>query len=206
MLMNDEFPFLSLTLGEKGTQEELAFEGATDSGLRTPAPSHLCGVSMIEALVAILILSFALLGLAFLQAQGMKSNTGAYARTQATILAYDILDRIRANPANPASYESKSSGATGACATAVSTNAPSGTCSAATASAGNDLICWYASLAATLAGAGGCIDYDSTLTDRIAVSVTINWTNQKTRKLAGDTSSDTVPQSLTISTEIPLPI
>jgi type IV pilus assembly protein PilV len=150
------------------------------------------GVSLIEALVTIVILSFALLGLAFLQAQGMKSNTGAYARTQATILAYDILDRIRANPANAASYES-----TGA----------SGTCSATTATADNDLICWYTTLAAALPGSSASIVHDEAILDRIAINVTINWTNQIVRKLASDTSTtNTVPQTLTINTEIPLPI
>ena len=45
---------------------------------------------MIEALVAILILAIGLLGLAFLQAQGLKFNTSAYARTQASILHYAV--------------------------------------------------------------------------------------------------------------------
>ncbi len=55
------------------------------------------GFSLIEVLVALLVLSIGLLGLAFLQGQGMKFNTNAYARTQATLLAYDIVDRMRAN-------------------------------------------------------------------------------------------------------------
>jgi type IV pilus assembly protein PilV len=56
------------------------------------------GFSMIEVLVALLVLSIGLLGLAMLQVQGMKFNSDAYFRTQATILAYDIIDRMRANP------------------------------------------------------------------------------------------------------------
>lgn len=55
------------------------------------------GFSMIEVLISLLVLSIGLLGLAFLQGQGMKYNTDAYLRTQATILAYDIVDRMRAN-------------------------------------------------------------------------------------------------------------
>lgn len=55
------------------------------------------GFSLVEVLVALLVLSIGLLGLAFLQGQGMKFNTDAYARTQATLLAYDIVDRMRAN-------------------------------------------------------------------------------------------------------------
>ena len=55
------------------------------------------GVSMVEVLVAIVVLSFGLLGLAGLQADGLRSNNDAYMRSQATLLAYDMLDRMRAN-------------------------------------------------------------------------------------------------------------
>jgi len=48
-------------------------------------------------MVALLIFSIGLLGLAMLQATGLKFNTDSYARTQATILAYDLIDRMRAN-------------------------------------------------------------------------------------------------------------
>lgn len=53
---------------------------------------------MLEVLVSMLILSFGLLGLAALQISGLKSNHMGYIRTQAAQLAYDIGDRIRANP------------------------------------------------------------------------------------------------------------
>ena len=55
------------------------------------------GISMVEVLVAIVVLSFGLLGLAGLQADGLRSNHDAYMRSQATLLAYDMLDRMRAN-------------------------------------------------------------------------------------------------------------
>jgi type IV pilus assembly protein PilV len=50
-------------------------------------------------MVALLIFSIGLLGLAMLQGTGLKFNTDSYARTQATILAYDLIDRMRANVA-----------------------------------------------------------------------------------------------------------
>ncbi len=56
------------------------------------------GFSLVEVMVSVLVLSGGLLGLAFLQAQGMKFNAEAYQRTQATVLAYDIIDKLRANP------------------------------------------------------------------------------------------------------------
>jgi type IV pilus assembly protein PilV len=55
------------------------------------------GFTLIEVLIALLVLSFGLIGLAMLQATGLKFNNDSYMRSQATILAYDIIDRMRAN-------------------------------------------------------------------------------------------------------------
>jgi len=55
------------------------------------------GVSLIEVLVTVLILAIGLLGLASLQANALQMNQGANMRSQATGLAYDIADRMRAN-------------------------------------------------------------------------------------------------------------
>ena len=52
---------------------------------------------MLEVLVAIVVLAFGLLGLAGLQADGLRNNTSAYLRSQATLMAYDMMDRMRAN-------------------------------------------------------------------------------------------------------------
>ena len=57
------------------------------------------GFTLLEVLVSLLILSVGLLGIAGLQLTGLRSNQSAYVRSQATILAYDILDRMRANRA-----------------------------------------------------------------------------------------------------------
>jgi type IV pilus assembly protein PilV len=64
------------------------------------------GVAMIEALIAIVIISFGLLGLAGLQLAGVRTNQVAYYRSVATTQAYDMADRMRANMAgvNGGSY------------------------------------------------------------------------------------------------------
>lgn len=53
------------------------------------------GATLIEVLVAIVVLSIGLLGLAGLQMTGLQSNHSAYLRSQATLLAYDLSDRMR---------------------------------------------------------------------------------------------------------------
>ena len=55
------------------------------------------GFSLTEILVAVLVLSIGLLGLFGMQIAGVKSNQSAYFRTQASILASDIADRLRFN-------------------------------------------------------------------------------------------------------------
>lgn len=55
------------------------------------------GVSLIEILVAILILSFGLLGVAGLMTTGMKNTQSSQYRTQASFLAYDMAERMRTN-------------------------------------------------------------------------------------------------------------
>lgn len=52
---------------------------------------------MIEVLVTVLVLAIGLLGLGGLQLTGLKYNHSAYLRSQATLLASDISDRMRAN-------------------------------------------------------------------------------------------------------------
>ncbi|MCB1919948.1 MAG: type IV pilus modification protein PilV [Candidatus Competibacteraceae bacterium] len=55
------------------------------------------GFTLIEVLVTVVVLAIGLLGLAGLQATALKYNSTAYQRSQAVILAYDIIERMRAN-------------------------------------------------------------------------------------------------------------
>ena len=55
------------------------------------------GVAMIEVMIAIVVVSFGLLGVAGLQLAGMKASQVSYYRSVATSQAYDIADRMRAN-------------------------------------------------------------------------------------------------------------
>lgn len=57
------------------------------------------GFSMIEVLVAVLVLAIGLLGVAALQTHALKNNQSALQRSQASMLAYYMLDAMRANRA-----------------------------------------------------------------------------------------------------------
>ena len=57
------------------------------------------GFSLIEVLVAVLVVAVGVLGVAGLQLVTMRTNTGSLMRTQANQYAYNIIDRMRANAA-----------------------------------------------------------------------------------------------------------
>lgn len=55
------------------------------------------GFTLIEVLIAMIILAIGLLGLAAMQAVSLRDNQDAYYYQQATLLAYEMQDRIRGN-------------------------------------------------------------------------------------------------------------
>lgn len=61
--------------------------------------SRQLGVTLIEALVTLLVLSVGALGIASMQLAGLKYTSGSYARTQAVILADDMANRLKSNRA-----------------------------------------------------------------------------------------------------------
>lgn len=68
-------------------------------------PSCSRGFTLLEILIALVILSIGLLGVAALQGVGLRSSHGAYLTSQASLLAYDMADRIRANPQPENAYD-----------------------------------------------------------------------------------------------------
>jgi type IV pilus assembly protein PilV len=56
------------------------------------------GFSLIEVLITIVITSFGLLGVASLLIRGIQNNNSSFMRSIATQQAYDLTDRMRANP------------------------------------------------------------------------------------------------------------
>jgi len=65
----------------------------------SPLMRHSGGFTLIEVMIALVIFTVALLGLAGLQAASLRDNQLAYLNTVATQLAHDMGERIRANPA-----------------------------------------------------------------------------------------------------------
>ena len=64
------------------------------------------GVSLLEVLVALLVMSVGLIGLAALQAKSMQANWEGVYGIRAVHLADQIIESMRANPAGAATYTS----------------------------------------------------------------------------------------------------
>ena len=62
------------------------------------------GFSLVEVLIALIIMSVGMLGIAGLYVQSMQAGRTSMLRHHAVNLASDIADRIRANPTAGASY------------------------------------------------------------------------------------------------------
>jgi type IV pilus assembly protein PilV len=113
------------------------------------------GFTLVETLVALVILSAGLLGVAALQFTSLQNNNSAVFRSQATYFAYDIADRMRANRDRVLAGDYKTS-----------YGAVSGT---PTNVAQTDVQAWKVALAASLPSGDGEIlsDIDGNVTIRI---------------------------------------
>lgn len=120
------------------------------------------GIALLEVLVAVVIISFGLLGLAGTQVTAIRNNHVAYMRSIATHQAQEIADRMRANliAAQAGAYDSpavnpQDHGTPGGCAIALTGCTP-------TEIAENDTFHWAAYLAANLPDGEGVICLDDT--------------------------------------------
>jgi type IV pilus assembly protein PilV len=117
------------------------------------------GLSLIEVLVAMVILSLGLLGMAGLQAAGLRTSQSSFYRAQAAQYAEDMAERMRANLGQAANY-----------AIAMSATAPS--CAAICAS---DTTEWLARLR-SLPGGDGAVAVDLA---NETVTITVQWDDSR---------------------------
>lgn len=67
-------------------------------------PGRERGFSLVEVLVAMVVIAVGMLGVAVLYVEGMKAGRTSIYRTSAVNLAADLADRMRANPTGAVSY------------------------------------------------------------------------------------------------------
>ncbi len=131
-------------------------------------PQRMQGVTLLETLIAFFVLSGGMLALAFMQAQAIKLNTDSYVRTQASLLAYDLIDRMKLNPDEASNYEKTES-----------EFANLSSCVTNNFTADNDLACWKAMLSNKLPEGRATIDEDDA--NAGTFTITLFWTERLTR-------------------------
>ncbi len=120
------------------------------------------GFTLVEVLVALIVLSIGMLGIAALYLESLRASRQALVRTEAVTLASDIADKIRSNR-NPANnYDC------------------GGTCDAnegVNAIAQADLNAWRTAVTATLPGGAADITYTAAAANAPNVYViSVSWT------------------------------
>lgn len=96
------------------------------------------GISIVEALVALLVLSVGMLGIAVMYLESVRANRTALSRTLAVHLVNDMADRIRANRMALGAYDADF----GTAPPAPAVNCAASDCTAANVAA-YDLSQWY---------------------------------------------------------------
>jgi type IV pilus assembly protein PilV len=134
------------------------------------------GFTLVEVLVALLVMSIGLLGIGKMMMLSARANDSAYMRSQATALAYTMLDAMRANRAAAISQGYDTAQvvpAQQACATA----APGCTSGQV---AQNDTFLWNQALALELPNGAGTVQTVAaadtvTLANNITATITVTW-------------------------------
>jgi type IV pilus assembly protein PilV len=120
------------------------------------------GFTLVEVLIALVVLSIGMLGIAALYLESLRASRSALVRTEAVTLASDIADRIRANRNPLNAYDC------------------GGTCDAGeggNAIAIADINGWRAAVAAELPGGTTSITFVAAAANATSIyTVTVGWT------------------------------
>ena len=132
---------------------------------RTRQPARQSGFSLVEVLIALIIMSVGMLGIASLFVQSMQAGRTSMFRHHAVTMAGDVADRIRANPR--AGIAHTGIGGDGGC---VGTG---NDCDEATMAA-NDIFLWDQQVAESLPNGDVTIAFDDTVIPPM-YTITVDW-------------------------------
>lgn len=166
------------------------------------------GFTLIEVLVAMVVLGVGLLGIAGLQATSLKNNYNAYLRTQVIEQGHSLTDRVRANVAAAVAGSYVASAAPTIsydCETDFTGTSETNKCSTSEMAAA-DLTSWYGALADHLPSAVGtivCADVDTSDTDPCTRgsmhTITVSWSEQEMSRDASNNLVGAVTKSFAMS-------
>jgi len=153
-----------------------------------PARHRPAGFTLVETMVALVVLSVGMIGIAALHVRALSASGTAIYRSQAVNLAGDIADRIRVNRTAQLAYEGPA--ADNNCD--APTGGGGGDCSPAEMAA-HDLFVWQTLTAQTLPGGQAAVDVDPS-TNPTTYTVSVSW----------DEQSADLPVSIAIDFQLPV--
>jgi len=128
---------------------------------------HSSGFSLVEVLIALVIMSVGMLGIAGLYVQSMQAGRTSMFRHNAVILVGDVADRIRANPTAGAAYAAAGGADNGCVAQGVNCSQPQ--------MAAHDILLWTEQAADTLPGGAVTVIFDGAANPP-TYNITATWT------------------------------
>ena len=131
-----------------------------------PMSKRLSGFSLIEVLIALIVMSVGMLGIASLYVQSMQAGRTSLFRHNAITLAGDVADRIRANPLAGVVYATPDGANNGCVAGTITCSAPQ--------MAMNDIFLWEAQADDTLPNGDVVVVVDNTVVPPI-YTITVTW-------------------------------
>ena len=131
--------------------------------IKTEKQQH--GFSLVEVLIALIIMSVGMLGIATLFVQSMQAGRTSMFRHHAVTLAGDVADRIRANPRAGIAYAGQ--GADNGCVA-------TGNDCTEVAMAANDIFQWDAQVVESLPNGDVTVTYDDAVTPP-EYTIRIDW-------------------------------
>lgn len=139
--------------------------------MRKRARRRMAGITLVESLVALVVISVGMLGIAGLYLSSLQAGRSANLRVQAVNLASDLADRIRANKSGLVAYN-MAAGGTGVAHICTAFNS----CTAAQI-AENDLFVWSNAVKAALpTGATGAVTFlDNPGKQPDQYTITVTW-------------------------------
>lgn len=156
--------------------------------LETNRRSAQRGFTLVETMVALVVLSIGLLGVAKLVTGAVHANDSGYMRGQATQLAYEILDQMRANRPGAAAGYYTGTGTLKDC-----TSAPCNDQDLA----GLDMYNWLARVKSTLPNGNGAVNAVQGVGGTVAVIV-VQWDDSEAQWAFGTPASNATPAPMVV--------
>lgn len=135
---------------------------------RIRAPRRSAGFTLVESLVAMVVISVGMLGIAAMYVEGLRAGRTSIYRTVAVDLAADLADRMRANAFGQSAYAGSPAASAAGCVNAAANLSPS-------AQAACDLFFWQQQVTTLLPAGTGTIAFTAVSGGPDNYTITVDW-------------------------------